>query len=164
MELNPLPTPPSAPGARVHRDLLRIETQRSMQAVDITDLVADVVLCSGIFEGIVNVQTHHAATAIVAGENGSLLPGDLCDLELPDPVRTGGHLLGASETLNVADGRLRLGPRQRIFLIEFAGPRARTVSLTTLGPAPENAQRSADDANSSASNPYWSVASRSTPA
>ncbi len=137
MAMNPLPMAPSAPGARVQRDLLRIDTRRSHQIVDITDLVADAVLCSGIGDGIVNVQTHHGATSVVVSEKGSLLPRDLGDLIANDGSRTGPHLLGASETLNVADGRLRLGPRQGIFLVEFSGPHARTVSLTTLGLGPD---------------------------
>jgi secondary thiamine-phosphate synthase enzyme len=41
-------------------------------------------------------------------------------------------LLGASETVFIADGRLVLGTWQGIFFCEFDGPRTRKVFVTTI--------------------------------
>ena len=41
-------------------------------------------------------------------------------------------LLGASESLPVSEGKLKLGTWQRIFFAEMDGPRTRTVNITLL--------------------------------
>jgi thiamine phosphate synthase YjbQ (UPF0047 family) len=41
--------------------------------------------------------------------------------------------LRASETLNIVDGEIELGPWQRIFFIELDRARERTVSVMVLG-------------------------------
>ena len=166
MAMNPLPvpsasvetTPPSAAPRSLH-DRLRIDTKRAMEFVDITALVADCVLCSGITDGMVNVQTSHTTTAIVVNEHEPLLLQDMMKLlrrwaprgdydhddfdnrtvNMAPGERANGHsharalLLGTSETLNVAGGRMRLGRWQRIFFVELDGPRTREVSVTSFG-------------------------------
>jgi secondary thiamine-phosphate synthase enzyme len=166
MALNPLPVPPaptetecSSVARRTQHDRLRIDTKRAMEFVDITALVADCVLCSGITDGMVNVQTSHTTTAIVVNEHEPLLLEDMMKLlkrwaprgdyghddfdnrtvNLAPDERANGHsharalLLGTSETLNVAGGRIRLGRWQRIFFVELDGPRTREVSVTSFG-------------------------------
>jgi secondary thiamine-phosphate synthase enzyme len=161
MAMNPLPVSPASPStaARSLHDRLRIDTKRAMEFVDITALVADCVLCSGITDGMVNVQTSHTTTAIVVNEHEPLLHQDMMKLlrrwaprgdyrhddfdsrtvNLAPDERVNGHsharalLLGTSETLNVAGGRIRLGRWQRIFFVELDGPRTREVSVTSFG-------------------------------
>ena len=41
--------------------------------------------------------------------------------------------LGASVRLDVEDGRLLLGARQRILLVELDGPRTRRLSIIVMG-------------------------------
>ena len=108
---------------------------------------------------MVNVQTSHTTTAVVVNENEPLLIQDMSKLlrrwaprggyghddfdsrtvNVAPGERANGHsharalLLGASETLNVSGGRIRLGHWQRIFLVELDGPRAREVSVTNFG-------------------------------
>lgn len=42
-------------------------------------------------------------------------------------------LLGSSETIPVADGRLVLGQWQSVMLVDLDGPRERTVGVQVLG-------------------------------
>jgi thiamine phosphate synthase YjbQ (UPF0047 family) len=44
-------------------------------------------------------------------------------------------LLPASVCLNVAGGRIVLGPWQRVFFVELDGPRERQISILAIGEA-----------------------------
>jgi secondary thiamine-phosphate synthase enzyme len=144
---------------RVCRDLVHLRTAKPLQFVDLTDLVAERVRRSGVAAGMVTVQSRHTTAAILVNENEPLLLQDLADLlerwaplagryrhndlaarEAPAPdEQPNGHaharalLLGTSVCLNVADGRIDLGPWQSVFLVELDGPRKRTVSVQVLG-------------------------------
>lgn len=143
---------------RVCRDLVHIRTEKPLQFVDLTDLVAERVRRSGVGEGMVTVQSRHTTAAIVVNENEPRLLDDFQDLlecwapasrryrhndlearEAPPDEKPNGHgharalLLGISVCLNVAGGRIDLGGWQRIFLVELDGPRKRTISVQVLG-------------------------------
>jgi secondary thiamine-phosphate synthase enzyme len=147
-------------GLRVHHEVIRLETSRCLEFIDITEHVRERVRSSGVHDGLVNVQTRHTTTAIMVGEHEPLLLEDLsaaleklapsnCGYRHDDfTVRTvnmcpdeqkNGHshckalFLRSSETLNVVDGSMDLGAWQRIFLIELDRPRPRTVSVVVLG-------------------------------
>ena len=141
-------------------DIVNLRTEERLQFVDLTDLVTERVRRAGISHGLVNIQTHHTTTAIVVNEAEPLLLEDIKDLlerwaprngryrhndleaRFPPPPpeeRQNGHsharaiFLGASESLNIVDGKLLLGQWQRIFLVELDGARTRTVSIVVLG-------------------------------
>jgi secondary thiamine-phosphate synthase enzyme len=144
---------------RVCRDLVHIRTEKPLQFVDVTELVAERVRRSGVGEGMVTVQSRHTTAAIVVNENEPLLLEDFEDLlegwapagrpyrhndlaarEEPAPdEKPNGHahartlLLGVSVCLNIADGQIDLGRWQSVFLVELDGPRKRTVSVQVLG-------------------------------
>ena len=147
-------------GAEIRNCTLSLETAEPLQFLDLTDLVAEIVEEAGIRHGLVNVQTRHTTTAIIINENEPLLLDDMKNTlerlapqaqpyrhndfsirthNLEPDERQNGHshckamFLRTSETLNIASGRIQLGPWQRIFLIELDGPRNRTVSVTTIG-------------------------------
>ena len=145
---------------RVCRDLVHIRTEEPLQFIDLTELVAERVRRSGVSEGMVTVQTRHTTTAIVVNENEPRLLDDLRDLlecwapagrlyrhndlasrEAPADEKPNGHaharalLLGISVCLNIAEGRIDLGPWQSVFLVELDGPRKRTMSVQVLGVA-----------------------------
>ena len=146
-------------GIRACRDVVHIRTDRSLQLVDVTELVAERVRRSGVVEGMVTVQSRHTTAAIVVNENEPLLLDDFADLleawapagrpyrhndlaarQAPEPdEKPNGHahgralLLGVSVCLIVADGRIDLGRWQSVFLVELDGPRKRTVSVQVLG-------------------------------
>jgi secondary thiamine-phosphate synthase enzyme len=142
----------------VCRDVVHIRTEKHLQFVDLTALVAERVRRSGVGEGMVTVQSRHTTTAIVVNENEPLLLADFEDLleawapagrvyrhndlaarEAPADEKPNGHaharslVLGTSVCLNVADGRIDLGRWQSIFLVELDGPRKRSLSVQVLG-------------------------------
>jgi secondary thiamine-phosphate synthase enzyme len=153
---------------RVCRDLVHFRTEKHLQFVDLTELVAERVRRSGVGEGMVTVQSLHTTAAIVVNENEPLLLEDFARLlerfapagdpyrhndlaarvaPLPDE-KPNGHsharalMLGVSVSLNIASGRIDLGRWQSVFLVELDGPRKRAVSVQVLGvPATEGAQR-----------------------
>lgn len=143
---------------------IRLTTRHPTEFVDLTDRLEDLVAFSGVCLGILNVQTMHTTTAIVVNEHEPLLLDDFRSVfertaagdapyrhddlsvrtvNLTDGERPNGHahcralLLPSSVCLNVAGGRLQLGPWQRVFFVELDGPRERQVSALVLGePAP----------------------------
>jgi secondary thiamine-phosphate synthase enzyme len=143
---------------RVCRDLVHIRTEKPLQFVDLTELVAERVRRSEVGEGMVTVQTRHTTTAIVVNENEPRLiedfrhllecwapagrlyrHNDLAARNAPAEEKPNGHgharalLLGVSVCMNIAEGRIDLGRWQSIFLVELDGPRRRTVSVQVLG-------------------------------
>lgn len=139
---------------------LRITSERPTQFIDITDQVEALVAGAGLRFGILNIQSLHTTTAIVLNEHEPLLLSDFSTLlaravpraafyrhddmqartvNISPGERANGHshcralLLGASASLNIADGRLQRGCWQRIFFVELDGPRSREVSVLLLG-------------------------------
>ena len=146
---------------KICHDRVDLRTQKRVQFIDVTELVRERVRRAGILHGIVNVHTRHTTTAVVLNENEHHLLRDFeqrleawapregpyqhNDLEArrfqliaPDERPNGdAHaralLLGASETMNVVDGRVELGEWQRLFFVELDGPRTRRLSILALG-------------------------------
>lgn len=138
---------------------LELATSDAREFVDITDDVAAIVQRSGINQGIVQISSFHTTAAIRINENEPRLLMDFSrmldrmvprehhydhdDIELrlgvgPDEPRNGhAHcqhlLLSSSESVPLVDGHLRLGPWQRIFLIELDSSRQRRVTVQVVG-------------------------------
>lgn len=133
---------------------LKISSSSNFQIIDITrDIVAvlnEINKENKMDNGIVNIFTKHSTSAIRVNENekGLLLDfekalkdivkekdnykHDFIDNNAASHIRA--FLLGASETIPIADGRLDLGTWQSIFFVELDGPRSnRTVELTFIG-------------------------------
>jgi secondary thiamine-phosphate synthase enzyme len=151
----------SAAGLASRIQQLEFQTRDAIQFLDITDDVVRLVRATGLRNGVVNVFSRHTTAAVSIQEAEPLLLEDLREfLERSAPaqaqyrhndfrVRTvhmhddespNGHahclqlMLGTSQTIPVADGRLLLGTWQRIFLVELDGPRdARQVLIQVLG-------------------------------
>lgn len=133
---------------------LKIDSVSNFQIIDITsEIVAilnEINKDKKIQNGMVNVFTKHSTSAIVINENERGLLNDF-EKVLKDMVKekdnykhdfidnnAASHirafLLGSSETIPIADGRLDLGTWQSVFFIELDGPRTnRTVDLTFIG-------------------------------
>lgn len=149
-----------APTLTCRHTRIRIVTRDPTQFVDLTDQIEEIAAESGLRSGLVNVQTLHTTTAIVVNEHEPLLLADFAALlaqaapsnalyrhddmgvrtiNLSPGERPNGHahcralLTGSSTLLNLVGGRLQLGRWQRVFLIEFDGPRTRDVSVLILG-------------------------------
>jgi isopentenyl-diphosphate delta-isomerase len=138
---------------------LTYRTAGAGEFIDITDDVAAALDSSGVRDGLVNVYSAHTTAAIRINENEPLLLGDFQrfvrtmvpregiydhddlsrrrDIGPDEPVNGGAHcrqlLLGTSETLPVASGRLVLGDWQRIFLVELCSARERQVVVQAMG-------------------------------
>jgi secondary thiamine-phosphate synthase enzyme len=151
----------SAPGLASQLRRLVLETREPIQFLDITDHVVDVVRAAGLREGLVTIFSRHTTAAVCIQEAEPLLIEDLCDflqrsappenhyrhndfrvrtVHMHDDESPNGHahclqlMLGASESVPVADGELALGTWQRIFLVELDGPRPRReVVIQALG-------------------------------
>jgi secondary thiamine-phosphate synthase enzyme len=120
-----------------------LRTRKKQEMVDITQKVADLVRQTGIAEGMCLVYTPHATAALVINENadpnvcedildamGCMVPEgawrhDRVDNNAAAHIKS--TILGPSETVPVRSGMLRLGTWQSLMLVEFDGPRDRTV-------------------------------------
>jgi secondary thiamine-phosphate synthase enzyme len=152
--------PTVAPSPTCRHTTIHIQSQRATQFIDLTSDLEAFVAASGIHSGLLNVQSLHTTAAIVVNEHEPLLLTDMAGLlerlapvdavyrhdditlrtvncVLDEPPNGHSHcrslLLGATTALNIADGRIRLGRWQRVFLVELDGPRTRDVSLLVLG-------------------------------
>ncbi|MBM4417725.1 MAG: YjbQ family protein [Chloroflexi bacterium] len=137
-----------------------LASQQETDFVDITDVVNGVVRASGVCDGIVVVFTTHTTAGIVINEAEPLLLDDLRrrleqfapraarydhddlsvrTVNVEPNERMNGHahcqrlMIGASETIPVADGVMLLGRWQRIFFLDLDGPRPREVLIQIQG-------------------------------
>ena len=149
-----------ATSTKIYHESIHIKTQEHLQFVDLTDIIAELIRKSEIAYGFVNIHTRHTTAAIIVNENEPLLLEDMKEIlesmapqsrhyqhdnfairtaNLCPEERVNGHshcramFLGASETLNILDGRIQLGQWQRIFLVELDGSRERAVSVMIVG-------------------------------
>jgi len=120
-----------------------VQTKRREEMIDITERVADAIRRSGIADGICLVYVPHATAAVAINENADpnvcedildaltgLIPEgkwrhDRIDNNAAAHIKA--TLLGASQTVPVGGGKLRLGTWQSLMLVELDGPRERTV-------------------------------------
>src|SRR5262249_29451503 len=146
--------------AMVAHRTLTVETQRPVEFVDITPLVARAVCDAGLAAGVAMIQTRHTTTGLLVNENEPLLLTDLEAFFARVAEAPGGYahddfrrrtvnlmpyerkngrahccasLLRTSESVSVVDGALDLGRWQRVFLVEFDGGQRREVSVTMVG-------------------------------
>jgi secondary thiamine-phosphate synthase enzyme len=137
-----------------------ITTRQPLEFVDLTNRIQVLVTVAGLRMGVVNIQSLHTTTAIVANENEPLLLGDFAaaleraapgampyahddmsrrTVNLNGDERVNGHahcralFLPSSVGLNVVRGEVQFGQWQRVFLVELDGPRERQVSMMMLG-------------------------------
>ena len=126
---------------------LEISTSQREQLVDVTAQVREAVQAAGEREGICLVASPHTTCGVTVNEGWD--PAVTADalVHLRDVVpreRAFAHaegnsdahiktmLVGTSAALPVADGEVRLGRWQAIFLCEFDGPKARSVYVSVL--------------------------------
>jgi secondary thiamine-phosphate synthase enzyme len=120
-----------------------IQTRKTQEMIDITSQVGEVVRRAGITDGLCVVYVPHATAAIVINENadpnvcqdildalGRMIPEgawrhDRVDNNAAAHIKA--TILGPSEAVPVHGGSLRLGTWQSLMLVEFDGPRDRTV-------------------------------------
>jgi secondary thiamine-phosphate synthase enzyme len=155
----PSPAVAFAPVMRTLTRLLSIQTERHLEFVDLTDHVVELVAEAGVRDGFAVVFSRHTTAGIRINEHEPMLLEDMAQLlerivpcgnyrhddfsvrtvNLTENERINGHshcrslLLGASETVPVAAGRLLLGRWQRVFLVELDGPQQREIDVQVMG-------------------------------
>jgi secondary thiamine-phosphate synthase enzyme len=149
-----------ATGIQISHERIHLRTRDCLEFIDITEEVRAQVAGTGIRDGIVNIQTLHTTAMVMVNEHEPLLLEDLARaLEALAPrgyryrhddfaVRTvnltpnenpNGHahckalFLRSSESLNLVNGEIQLGPWQRIFFVELDCARDRTLSVIVMG-------------------------------
>jgi len=138
---------------------ITVPTEQPQQVVDVTDQVAVALGRSGVDDGVALIFCPHTSCGLALNEDEAGFHEDLSavleelaplardwvhdDLArrthnltpgVPERVNGWSHvraLLATSPslTLPVADGRLAIGRWQRILLVEFDGPRQRTLHV-----------------------------------
>jgi len=119
---------------------LQIDTERSVQALDVTDLVT----AHAWPDGWLVLSVPHTTAALIIGENDPEMLEDYekVAVELPAPFEPFKHhrndnpnaaahvissFAGTQLMLPVESGELVLGKWQRIIFIELDGPKTRTI-------------------------------------
>lgn len=125
-----------------------VESRHQNEMIEISDQVRSAVARSGICNGLALVFTPHTTAAVTINENADpdVVTDMLHGLDRLVPLRdnyrhlegnSAAHikssLIGAGETLIVADGTTVLGTWQGIYFCEFDGPRTRKVLVRVLG-------------------------------
>ena len=127
---------------------LRIRTTTKREMIDLTARVAEVVARADVAEGLCTVYTPHATAAIVVNENDDpnvcvdtldaldrLIPAGIWRHDRVDgnaAAHIKASILGPSESIPVASGRLLLGTWQAIMIVDLDGPRERGVVVTVV--------------------------------
>jgi secondary thiamine-phosphate synthase enzyme len=119
----------------VHTGQLRFSTEGDGDVIDLTEGVRSVIESSGVEDGLVSVFVPGSTAAVTAMEHE---PGGVHDLkaalERLVPAAGWAAIVGPSETAPVRGGRLELGTRQQLVLVDFDDrPRQRTVTVQVVG-------------------------------
>jgi secondary thiamine-phosphate synthase enzyme len=135
-----------------HTHYLWFETKQRQEIIDITDQVAEQVRVSGVRDGFVLVSAMHITASVFVNDHEPGLWEDILKwLEHTiapwDPRRyrhneTGednaaAHLrsltIGHEAMVPITEGKLDLGPWQRVFYGEWDGRRRKRVIIKVLG-------------------------------
>ena len=133
---------------RERSDLLTVSSRHRTDAIDITELVQQLVTEAGVGDGLCTVYVAHTTAGVFINENADPdVPHDLlATLERLVPwegnyrhaegnaaAHIKASLVGTSQSIPIRGGRLRLGRWQGIFFADFDGPRERQVRVTVIG-------------------------------
>jgi len=129
----------------VHK--LSVRTTSRVEMVDITSQIQELVLLSGVEEGVCHLFEAHTTAGLTINENADpsvqadilmVLNRIISDqeayrhLEGNSPAHIKASLMGAQLSVLVSNGRLLLGTWQGIYLCEFDGPRTRKVHIKIM--------------------------------
>lgn len=143
----------------IYQEELTLETKTQFELADITERVEAALKASRVKNGSILIFAPHTTAAIRVNHSEPLLKQDIMKFlyrlapldqnyahdffevrnESRADERSNGHahvkafLLGDSETVPVAKGKLLLGPRQSVFFVELDGGRKRRVIIQVSG-------------------------------
>ncbi|MBA1334978.1 MAG: UPF0047 protein Bsu YugU [Firmicutes bacterium] len=127
--------------------IYRIKTTKPDEFIDITGIVRQELKRSGVKDGIVTVFVPHTTAGVTINENAD--PDVVHDILLglrrafPDSkeyrhIEGNSHahikasMMGASCTIPIEDGELKLGTWQGVYFCEFDGPRDRKIYIKVI--------------------------------
>ncbi|MBC7106619.1 MAG: YjbQ family protein, partial [Firmicutes bacterium] len=125
-----------------YTETLSVTSYERSQLIDVTSEVNLVVARSGVREGICHLYVPHTTAGVTVNENADpSVPQDILERLAILAPREGRYrhaegnadahikasLVGTSQTVPVAGGRLLLGTCQGVFFCEFDGPRRRKL-------------------------------------
>lgn len=139
--------------------MLKMETKREFEFINITDKIKDFVKKSEIKNGSILVFSKHTTLAVKINEFEPLLLKDIFgltkriaptmidywhdktelrkDTPIDEPRNARGHISNmvfeTSQIIPVMDGKLILGKWQQVFAIETSGPRKREIIIQIIG-------------------------------
>lgn len=126
---------------------LTIRTTKQEEFINITHMVRQVVTNSGIIDGLVTVFVPHTTAGVTINENADpdvvydMLYGlrkvfpesrEYRHMEGNSHAHLKASTMGASETIIIEEGSLKLGTWQGVYFCEFDGPRTRKVYVKVL--------------------------------
>lgn len=127
--------------------LIKVNSEKRNQLIDITARILEAVSESGVKNGLCHVFVPHTTAGVTINENADpnvkydiiqtlnrLVPNDPAyrHMEGNSDAHVKSSLFGASEIIAIKDGRLSLGTWQAVYFCEFDGPRARKVWISIL--------------------------------
>jgi len=143
-------------GVTVVIERVSVKSERATQLIRIMEQVQRVVEGSGVKNGVVNIFTLHVTTALTINEDDPKLEEDIARFmvkAVPEDDSYAHHhffrkdgrmavnayshirasLLGPSLTIPLQDGKVILGSRQVIYLVELDGPQTRGFIIQVMG-------------------------------
>lgn len=113
---------------------IELHTQAKEEVIDITPHLIELIEEEALMEGFVCVYVPHTSAAVTIHRKlaDPIKPklAELLERVNPDeeaPHYTKAALVAPTEVLVVKEGKLGLGPNQRVYFYEFNGPKKRKV-------------------------------------
>ncbi|HHW39938.1 MAG TPA: YjbQ family protein [Syntrophomonadaceae bacterium] len=129
---------------------LTVKTNRREEMIEITGVIQKALQEKGVANGICHIFVPHTTCGLTINEHADpdvvhdiiatldkMVPfeGNYRHMEGNSPAHVKASLVGSSQTVMIAGGKLCLGTWQGIFLCEFDGPRQRRVWLKIMSDA-----------------------------
>jgi secondary thiamine-phosphate synthase enzyme len=144
---------------KIIQEKVELKSEKSIDLIDVTNEVDDIVHKSGIKNGQVLVFSPHTTAGLTLNDSEPMLIQDLTrTLNKLIPIderfdhdlfelsknnksdgRSNGHsqcknlLLGSSEVIPILDSEIQLGEKQKIFFVELDGARERDFIVQIMG-------------------------------
>ena len=119
------------------------------EIIDVTQIVGEIVLKSGVKNGLTVVYTPHTTASVIINENEKGLIEDIRETITKIVPKSAGYkhdridhnahshikavIVGNSRVIPLVDKKLALGTWEHVFLADFDPPRTRTINVLIFG-------------------------------
>jgi len=139
---------------KITHDTIRLDTQKPIEFIDITDDTARILKNASVKNGLLNLSSEHTTCAVCINENCERLQKDMENFlkklappndnyhhnhqTIDDRSNAHSHLMSlflkTTESVQIKGNRLSMGAWQRVFFVELDGPRkGRKINITIIG-------------------------------